>query len=248
MSSADIITQILECSRGESEQRSSDRNLAGIIRLCAAMAPLLATGLVTSHVEAAQKYTPTQTDLQSIQDALERYLKGFDTSDNKLVLSAFWDEAVVAGPSGEISAREMFAAGVGAPPTGAAPPAGGPPPGGAPQAGPPAGASPPAGAGSPGPGQNGGTPYRPPSCGADLVMPAQGWGLWHIVANSHLEFESPTRVRHHAYLFAVCPGAGSLAGVGVGTIGPPGHYSDILEKRHGEWRIIYRETALNTKY
>ena len=72
--------------------------------------------------------------------------------------------------------------------------------------------------------------------------------LWHIVANSSYEFLSPTRVKHHAYWFAVCPSAGMANGAGIGAIGPPGSYNDILEKRNGEWRFIERNVALNEKY
>jgi hypothetical protein len=30
-------------------------------------------------------------------------------------------------------------------------------------------------------------------------------------------------------------------------VGWPGHYEDILEKRHGEWRILQRKTMINQK-
>ena len=89
---------------------------------------------------------------------------------------------------------------------------------------------------------------RPPSCDSNFEKPATGWKLWHIIANSSYEFLSPTRVKHHAYWFAVCPSAGMANGAGIGTIGPPGSYNDILEKRNGEWRFIERNIALNVKY
>jgi hypothetical protein len=91
-------------------------------------------------------------------------------------------------------------------------------------------------------------PERPPTCDAKAEKPAKGWALWHIVANSSYEFLSPTRVKHHAYWFAVCPGAGTSNGAGIGSVGPPGSYNDILEKRNGEWRFIERNVALNEKY
>ena len=56
------------------------------------------------------------------------------------------------------------------------------------------------------------------------------------------------RVKHHAYWFVMCPGAGTANGAGIGSIGPPGSYNDILEKRNGEWRFIERNIALNEKY
>jgi hypothetical protein len=46
----------------------------------------------------------------------------------------------------------------------------------------------------------------------------------------------------------VCPGAGSANGAGIASVGPPGSYNDILEKRNGEWRFIERNVALNEKY
>jgi hypothetical protein len=93
-----------------------------------------------------------------------------------------------------------------------------------------------------------GMPATPPSCDPKAEKPAKGWALWHIIANSSYEFQSPTRVKHHAYWFAVCPSAGSANGAGLGTVGPPGSYNDILEKRHGEWRFIERNIALNEMY
>jgi hypothetical protein len=91
-------------------------------------------------------------------------------------------------------------------------------------------------------------PERPPSCDPTYEKPAKGWSLWHIVANSSYEFLSPTRVKHHAYWFAVCPSAGTANGAGIASVGPPGSYNDILEKRNGEWRFIERNIALNEKY
>jgi hypothetical protein len=91
-------------------------------------------------------------------------------------------------------------------------------------------------------------PERPPSCDPHAEKPAKGWALWHIVANSSYEFLSPTRVKHHAYWFAVCPSAGAANGAGIAAIGPPGSYNDILEKRNGEWRFVERNIALNEMY
>jgi len=91
-------------------------------------------------------------------------------------------------------------------------------------------------------------PERPPSCDPTYQKPETGWHLWHIVANSSYEFLSPTRVKHHAYWFAVCPSAGTANGAGIASVGPPGSYNDILEKRNGEWRFIERSVPLNEKY
>jgi hypothetical protein len=109
------------------------------------------------------------------------------------------------------------------------------------------GAEGPLAAGGP-PGGRGGARERYPSCDPKAEEPATGWAIWHIVANSSFEFLSPTRVKHHAYWFEVCPSAGSANGAGIATVGPPGSYNDILEKRHGEWRFIERNVALNEKY
>ena len=91
-------------------------------------------------------------------------------------------------------------------------------------------------------------PERPPSCDPTYQKPATGWALWHIIANSSYEFLSSTRVKHHAYWFAVCPSAGTANGAGIASVGPPGSYNDILEKRNGEWRFVERNIALNEMY
>ena len=184
---------------------------------------LIASAGVTA-ANAGDSFTPTMKDMLSIQGAIERYERGMDTRDRKLQESAFWDDAVMIGPMGT---RPFKQAMVGGPPP---PSASGPP-----------------GAGAPPPVRTS-MPERPPSCDPKAVKPATGWALWHIVANSSFEFLSPTRVKHHAYWFAVCPSAGTANGAGIAAIGPPGSYNDILEKRHGEWRIIQRNTALNVKY
>jgi len=178
--------------------------------------------------DASDSFTPTMKDMLSIQGAIERYERGMDTGDRTLQESAFWDDAVMIGPQGKRSFKQSMA---GAPPPGAPPPGAGVPPG---AVGPPGGAM--------------GMPERPPSCDPKAEKPAKGWALWHIVANSSFEFVSPTRVKHHAYWFAVCPSAGMANGAGIGAIGPPGSYNDILEKRKGEWRFVERNIALNEMY
>lgn len=211
-----------------------------------AVALLIAGGMTSAAAEDA--YTPTMKDMRSIQNALERYLKGFDAHDSKLQASAFWDDAAIIGPTGQKMTVQQMGGGGGPRGGGArgAAGAGGPP--GSPPDGPPnAGAGAPAALGAGGPPQ-GGMPMTPPSCDAKAGRPEKGWELWHIVANSSFEFQSPTRVKHHAYWFAVCPSAGSNNGAGLAVIGPPGHYDDILEKRNGEWRLISRTIALNEKY
>ena len=212
-----------------------------LVRSCTSVAAsvVLISSAGVAPATAAESFTPTMKDMLSIQSAIERYLKGFDTHDRKLQESAFWDDAVITSPQGK---NLPFKQALGPPmPPGGAGGAGAPPPGGA--GGP--GAPPPGAGAPPGPmGMSG----RPPSCDPKAEKPAKGWELWHIVANSSYEFLSPTRVKHHAYWFAVCPGAGTANGAGIAVIGPPGSYNDILEKRHGEWRFIERNVPLNEKY
>jgi hypothetical protein len=209
-----------------------------------AASAVLISGSTVTPAAAAESFTPTMKDMLSIKGAIERYERGMDTRDNKLLESAFWDDAVMVGMFGRRPFRESLgppqsAAPRGASDAGAASPGAGGPPGGA-------GAGP-AAAGGP-PGARGGMPERPPSCDPKAEKPAKGWSLWHIVANSSFEFLSPTRVKHHAYWFAVCPSAGTANGAGIAAIGPPGSYNDILEKRNGEWRFIERNVPLNEKY
>lgn len=194
----------------------------------AACAMLTAMG--TTYAAAEDAYTPTMKDMRSIQNALERYLKGGETHDPKLQGSAFWDDALIVQPLGQkMTVKQMMELGDrppsdGAPgPAGAGTPPGGPPPGGM-------------------------MMMTPPSCDPKMQKPEKGWELWHIMANSAFEFQSATRVRHHAYWFAVCPSGGPNNGAGLAVIGPPGHYDDVLEKRNGEWRLISRVIALNEKY
>jgi hypothetical protein len=209
-----------------------------LVRSCmlvAASVVLISSAGVTPAA-AAEGFTPTMKDMLSIQGAIERYLKGMDTRDVKLEETAFWDDAVIISPQGPQGPQvkrpfRQTLAPLQMPPQGGASGPGAPPPGaGGPSAGPTD------------------IPALPPTCDPKAEKPAKGWDLWHIVANSSYEFLSPTRVKHHAYWFTVCPSAGTANGAGLGVIGPPGSYNDILEKRHGEWRFVERNIALNEKY
>jgi SnoaL-like domain len=194
--------------------------IESLVRSCMSVAAsvVLISCAAVTPAAAAESFTPTMKDMLSIQGAIERYLKGMDTRDVKLEETAFWDDAVIISPQG-------------------------------PQ-GPPVKTSfkqilaplqmPPQGGAS-------GSAIQP-TCDTKAEKPAKGWDLWHIVANSSFEFLSPTRVKHHAYWFTVCPSAGTANGAGLAVIGPPGSYNDILEKRNGEWRFIERNIALNEKY
>jgi hypothetical protein len=195
----------------------------------AASVVLISSAAVTP-ANAAESFTPTMKDMLSIQGAIERYEKGADTGDRKLQESAFWEDAVMIGPMGKSPFKQGMVGGAPPPGAGGPPGTGGPPAAGGPPGGPM------------------GMPERPPSCDPKAEKPAKGWALWHIIANSSYEFLSPTRVKHHAYWFAVCPGAGMANGAGIASVGPPGSYNDILEKRNGEWRFVERNVALNVMY
>jgi hypothetical protein len=175
----------------------------------------------TSLASSAEPFTPTMKDMLSIRGAIERYIRGMDTGDVKLQATAFWDDAAILSPSSPTGPQVKKSVKDTLTPL-----------------------EMPAQGGS-GPSD---MPATPPTCDAKAEKPATGWTLWHLVANSSFEFLSPTRVKHHAYWFTVCPSAGPANGAGLAVIGPPGSYSDILEKRHGEWRFIERNIVLNRKY
>lgn len=66
---------------------------------------------------------------------------------------------------------------------------------------------------------------------------------WHLALSHHFEFQSPTRATHYGYFLSIYPDLKTKKS----TVGLPGHYDDILEKRNGEWRIIQRTTAVGAK-
>jgi len=66
---------------------------------------------------------------------------------------------------------------------------------------------------------------------------------WHLALSHHFEFQSPTRATHYGYFISVYPDLKTK----MTTVGLPGHYEDILEKRDGEWRILQRTTVIGAK-
>jgi hypothetical protein len=112
---------------------------------------------------------------------------------------------------------------------------------------PPPGLVPPAGsnAGPPGPG------------GATPNASGGGGEIWHLPLDSYIHFESATRATHYEYFLSIYPqpekkveDLGALPNASsyrTSIVGWPGHYEDILEKRHGEWRILQRKTRINEK-
>ena len=66
---------------------------------------------------------------------------------------------------------------------------------------------------------------------------------WHLALNHQFEFQSATRATHYGYYISVYPDLKTK----ITTVGLPGHYEDVLEKRGGEWRILQRTTAIGAK-
>jgi hypothetical protein len=66
---------------------------------------------------------------------------------------------------------------------------------------------------------------------------------WHLALSHHFEFQSPTRATHYGYFVSVYPDLKTK----TTTVGLPGHYDDILEKRNGEWRILQRTSVIGAK-
>lgn len=66
---------------------------------------------------------------------------------------------------------------------------------------------------------------------------------WHLAMSHHFEFQSPTRATHYGYFLVVYPDLKTKKT----TVGLPGHYEDVLEKRNGEWRILQRTSVPGAK-
>ena len=204
------------------------RVLAAIAVALLVAAPVLAA---EAAKPAASGYMPTMADYLGVYDALQRYRFGVDKHDQKALASAFWEDGVdiaVPNPGQEIRM----------PLTGVFPPASAGPPGS--NAGPPPGLQPP-------PGINAG-PAGPGGGGEGEV--------WHLPLDSYIHFESATRATHYEYFLSIYPqpekkaeagSQGNMSSVRTSIVGWPGHYEDILEKRHGEWRILQRKSMINQK-
>jgi hypothetical protein len=203
-------------------------------------APVLAA---ESAKPAASRYVPTMADYLGVYDALQAYRDGVEKHDEKAAERAFWEDGVrisvptPGGPEIRMNPKEggAQAPGVGQPVT---------------NAGPPNGLALPPGAGG-----------RPSGAagGARAAGGAQGGGtvVWHMPLDSYIHFESATRATHYEYFLSLYPQPEKVA-LDTTTMpnasasrnsiaGWPGHYEDILEKRHGEWRILQRKTMINQK-
>ena len=224
--------------------------------LAASVVALLAAtpALTLATQPAAARYVPTMADYLSIYDALQNYRYSVEKHDHKALEKAFWEDgADIAVPSPGVEIRMPLKEGAapvvmkGALPSGMGPPPPGmgPPPGMAPPPGmgPPPGMAPPPGMGPP-PGANGGSPPN-------------GTGeVWHMPFDSYIHFESATRATHYEYFLSIYPqpekkveggNARNMQDARTSIVGWPGHYEDILEKRHGEWRILQRKAMINQK-
>lgn len=101
----------------------------------------------------------------------------------------------------------------------------------------------------PEPGKSMTIPYKqagmPPPGGGAVMKNMIGTDVppWHLALSHHFEFQSPTRATHYGYFISVYPDLKTK----ITTVGLPGHYDDVLEKRNGEWRILQRTTAIGAK-
>lgn len=201
--------------------------------LAAAPALALAAPPAAPEPATASRYVPTMADYLGVYDALQNYRFGVEKHDQKARESAFWEDGVdIAVPSPGQEFRIPLNGSF-------------PPPASAGQPGPNAG--PPPGMGPP-PGANGGR-----------AGPAGGGGegeVWHLPLDSYIHFESATRATHYEYFLSIYPqpekktadaSPANMQGARTSIVGWPGHYEDILEKRHGEWRILQRKSMINQK-
>jgi hypothetical protein len=200
------------------------------------MALLVVAPLAKAAEPAASGYVATMADYMGVQNALQRYRIGVEKHDQKMLESAFWDDAVniavptPGGPEIRIPVKR-----------------GGPPPPGAGQPGPNAGPPPGPTAGPPGAGGGRG---GPPNAAGRVEV-------WHLPLDSYIHFESATRATHYGYFLSIYPqpekqalDPSSMPNASASRnsiVGWPGHYDDILEKRNGEWRILQRKSMINQK-
>jgi hypothetical protein len=208
--------------------------VASVVALLAA-APALALAAQPAATEraAAPRYVPTMADYLGVYDALQNYRFGVEKHDQKARESAFWEDGVdIAVPSPGQEFRIPLNGGF--PPQARAGQPG-------PNAGPPPGMGPPPGAKA--------GPAGPPGGGGEGEV-------WHLPLDSYIHFESATRATHYEYFLSIYPqpekktegeSPANMQAARTSIVGWPGHYEDILEKRHGEWRILQRKSMINQK-
>ena len=201
--------------------------------LAAAPALALAAQPAATEPAAAPRYVPTMADYLGVYDALQNYRFGVEKHDQKARESAFWEDGVdIAVPSPGQEFRMPLNGDF--PPTARAGQPG-------PNVGPPPGMGPP-------PGSTGGR-TGPPGGGGEGEV-------WHLPLDSYIHFESATRATHYEYFLSIYPQPekktqgerpANMQAARTSIVGWPGHYEDILEKRHGEWRILQRKSMINQK-
>lgn len=204
---------------------------AGVVALLAAV-----PALVQAAQPAAASVAPTMADYLGVYDALQNYRFGVEKHDQKALKMAFWPDGrhtTIPTPGGpEINL-----------PLDGTRPSQGPDGKPAPKVGPRPGSD----AGPDGPGGGRGA-------AANAAGGAGGTEVWHLPLDSYIHFDSPTRATHYEYFLSIypqpekkAPEGGSISNMEarISIAGWPGHYEDILEKRHGEWRILQRKSMIN---
>lgn len=196
-----------------------------------------AAGAQAQTAPAAATYHPTVDDWVGVNDAVDNYTLGLEQHDMARFDRAFWPEAtIIAEPEPGKSFTMPYRAAAMPPPS-----AGGAP--GGPPGSPPPGFPPPGGPGGPGaPGAPAG-PGAAPAGMPRVNAIGNGNPPWHLSLSHHFEFQSATRATHYGYFVSVYPDLATK----ITTVGLPGHYEDVLEKRNGEWRILQRKTVIGAK-
>jgi len=192
--------------------------LSGVVGLCL----LMGAGSAIAQNDppaTVSAYQPTIDDWVGVNAAVDNYTLGLELHDLVRFDKAFWPEAtIIAEPQPGLRFSMPYRQAAAEPPK---LPAGGAP------------ALPP------------GVPPLPPG----VVPPGGGNAIgngippWHLSLSHHFEFQSATRATHYGYFISVYPDPKTKMTV----VGLPGHYDDILEKRHGEWRILQRTTVIGVK-
>ena len=210
-------------------------------------------------------YVPTMKDWVAVHEVIQNYRWGVEKQDHKAEQSAFWpdgEDIAFPNPGQDLGIKiPLDGSRAGMPGMKGLPP-GGPPgtgAGGAPPGAPPGGlAGGPPGGPPPGGFPPGGPPPGGPPAGA-ASSPPPGGGVWHMPFADYFHFLSPTRAWHYEYFLSIYPQPEKPrvnTGTGTGSpymltrqtiVGWPGHYEDILEKRHGEWRILQRKSYEDEK-
>ena len=192
-----------------------------------------ALAAATPAESSATAYKPSVDDWVGVNAAVDNYTLGLELHDMARFDKAFWPEAtIVAQPAPGLSFTMPYKQAAEGPPK--------PLPGGA-MPPPPGGAMPPPGMPMPPPGAPMPPPGMPMPGGVNAI--GNGNPPWHLALSHHFEFQSATQATHYGYFISVYPDPQTK----ITTVGLPGHYDDVLEKRNGEWRILKRITVIGAK-